>query len=154
MANTVQSSEASSNQVDKIETTFQGDAMHRLLFVLLLAVSSNAMANWAYQGFTGVFTLYANQAAAKKNGNVVVMWSLYDFDQQHDDGHGSFLSAKAQSEYDCRGEQMRTLTGSWYSGKMGAGTSIFSTNKISDWRPIISGSVDEGLWKIACMQNN
>lgn len=39
-----------------------------------------------------------------------------------------------------------------YDGNMSKGRSTFSAVEVSDWRPIIPGSIDNALWNAACVK--
>ena len=63
----------------------------------------------------------------------------------------SYLSSKAQDEYDCKDEKNRILAFTWFDGKMGSGKVVYSDSNVRDeWSPIQPGSIGETLWKIAC----
>lgn len=80
------------------------------------------------------------------------MWSLIDYNLvQKVSADTKFLSQKSQQEYDCKGEQRRTLYFSWHSENMGKGAVIYiDNNPDNNWSPVPPGSTDEILWKFAC----
>ena len=62
----------------------------------------------------------------------------------------SYLSSKAQTEYDCAEAQSRILVVYVYSGQMGRGTQVGYDTDPTKWRPVMPGSVDQAMWKVAC----
>ena len=131
--------------------------MKRLLMGLMLLVTAGAAnAGWTIVGDTGDdgddFIQYVDRATIRRNGNFVKMWDLLDFNtvQMSPAGH-SFLSEKAQQEYDCKEEKKRILAFTWFDGQMGNGKVVVSNGNVrGEWEPISPGSVNEVLWKIAC----
>lgn len=84
---------------------------------------------------------------------MVKMWSLSDYKLTQTEASGKpYLSARVQREYDCQGEQVRTLHGSFHSGQMGGGAVVFSDSGAGKWIPIPPGTTGAFLWKIACGQ--
>lgn len=119
---------------------------------MLLAVNSNgAMAEWVLVGSNDEFTTYVNPSTILKSGNRVKMWKLHNFEaaQIHDSGK-QFMSIKAQSEFNCKEEQSRTLYYSMQSERMGGGNSIITDSKRGEWIPVVPDSIFETLWKFAC----
>lgn len=127
--------------------------MRKAILVMLLIIASNgAMAEWEAIGTSsnGVVT-YAEPSTIRRSGDMVKMWSLYDYKTAGVVNGKLYLSIKAQDEYDCKDERSRTIYGSYHSGNMGRDGSHSRTNRPDDiWTPIPPGSAIELLWKIAC----
>lgn len=130
--------------------------MRKAVLMMLLAVLSNsAVAGWVAiddSNSFGDYTAYAETTTICKDGNMVKMWAMYDFNTAHIDTAGgkSYLSLKARNEYDCKEEQYRTLSYSFHSGNMGGGDVVFTDYKPADWQPTSRGSINEALRKYAC----
>ena len=122
----------------------------KYLLALLMLFASPAWAEWTVSGGSDEFTQYIDIATIRRNGNFVKMWDLKDFKTVEKISDYSFLSQKVQSEYDCKEERERLLAFSWFSGKMGSGTVVYSDNDPTKWIPIQPDSVAETLWKIVC----
>ena len=124
-----------------------------LLGLLLIAISTSAMAEWTpvvSSNNAGGYYIYANYSSIRQDGTKVKMWSLYDFNTIQSLGEVKFSSIKFLDEYDCQGEQSRTLSSIRISGNMGNGDVVGSNNTIGQWSPISPDSVIEVLWKTAC----
>ncbi len=125
--------------------------MKKLLLILMLIVSTSAMAEWVAIATADGIISYANPATIRKSGNKVKMWSLIDFNSVQEDAGDKFLSSKSQNEYDCKEERIRTLYFSWHSENMGGGDVVYIDRKPDkNWDPVMPESTGENLWKIAC----
>jgi len=118
---------------------------------MLLMTAGAAMAEWTWSGGNDQFIHYVDRATIRRNGNLVKMWWMTDekTEQKSYAGH-SYLSSKAQEEYDCKEEKRRLLAFTWFSGQMGNGSVVYSNSDGDKWEPIEPGSTGEVLWKIAC----
>ena len=122
-----------------------------VFLLLLIVVSSSALADWVKVEESNTFTAYADPTTIRTNGNVVEIWTLQDYKAvQVDPTLGAYLSARAQAEFDCKEEKVRDLRLSWYSDKMAEGAVVFLDEDPSNWNPVIPGTGDEALWKFVC----
>ena len=87
---------------------------------------------------------------AKKNGDKLKMWKIYDYKTTQEASGYKFISAKFQDEYDCKEGQIRFLVNTTFSGNMSVGEAIFTNADAGKWRPVMPGSIDEAMWKFAC----
>ena len=124
----------------------------RLLMGLILVMTATAaMAEWTRVDSSDEFILYVDRATIIRNGHLVKMWGLYDLKTVQTGAAGdSYLSDKAQSEYDCKEEKVRTLALIFFSGQMGNGKVVYSDSDTMKWIPVPPGSFGATLWKIAC----
>lgn len=122
-----------------------------LIFLLLLS-SGPAYAEWVQVGATdhGMMTVYADPDTIRRKGELVKMWSLYDFKTEQYVLGVPFLSSKAQIEYDCADERLRGLAGAEFSGNMGKGTVVYTNSSEGKWIPVEPQGVVQALWKVAC----
>jgi len=135
------------------------------LMVLLTTMSASAAAEWVKVGSFERYTLYAEPATIRKTGNVVNMSHLYDLHMIDEVAGKQFRSVMSKASYDCKGAKSRMLFASAYNGNMAKSVEKIvagkittnranrSINYISDpgrWKPIMSGSAEELLWKFAC----
>ena len=130
--------------------------MRKMIFMMLLiAVSSNAIAEWLQIGGYGGLAIYTDPSNIIKEGNIVRMWNVYNYTvaQRGSDGK-VYLSVEEQEEFDCKEKQMRNLYFSYRSGNMGEGEPVYSKSFSSDirWDPIEPNSTGEHLLKFACSQ--
>ena len=125
--------------------------MKRLLMGLMLVMTATAAsAEWTRVGDADEFIQYVDVATIRRNGNLVKMWYLSDHKTVKTVDGNSFLSDKAQWEFDCKEERWRVVAYIWFDGKMGSGKVVYSGSAPGKWSPISPESVGEILWKIAC----
>lgn len=137
--------------------------MHRSILTLLLAIASSGLeAGWDYVGSNEQFTTYAETAPPRKVGNNMQMWSLKDYAKDYAPAQKGYKlitlakngklykSSLSQDEYDCKGEQSRTLTVTYHSERMGKGETIDSSYGFGQWLPTPPGSIAKVLLRIAC----
>jgi hypothetical protein len=122
-----------------------------LLILLLVLYSGPGYAEWVALGHSDSgTTAYVDTGTLRPDGNHIRMWILYDFKALHNATGGSFLSSKAQSEYDCTAARHRTIEYTRFSGKMGTGTVVFGESEEGRWAPITPKSMGHMLWTFAC----
>jgi hypothetical protein len=126
--------------------------MKRLLLMTLLLVSSGpAYAEWMSLGASDSgTTVYADPATIRREGDLVKMSVLFDFKSIQTKADVSYLSAKAQMEYDCAEQRFEGLAVTYFSGNMGNGTLLDRTSGKGKRLRISPGSLDHALWKLAC----
>ena len=120
------------------------------LITLLLLSSGPAYAEWVRVGGNDAATQYVDPDTIRLKGNLVKMWSLYDYKAMYTNAGKSSWSLKAQAEYDCGEEQTRVLAEHEYSGPMGNGEIVHSDSSPHNWAPVIPGSVGQANWEFAC----
>jgi surface-adhesin protein E len=122
------------------------------LITLLLLSSGLAYAEWVAVSSKdlGDVTVYANPDTIRRNGDLVKMWQLSDFTTVQTVEGDSYLSSKAEREYDCAEERTRVLAFTWFSANMGSGNVVYSNSNERNWEPFAPHSLDEALWEVAC----
>jgi hypothetical protein len=100
------------------------------LITLLVSSSGPAYAEWVSIGANNHRgrTVYTDPDSIRLKGDLVKMWELSDFRTIQTVSGDSFLSRKAQKEFDCVEERARVLACAGFSGNMGSGNVIFSSN--------------------------
>jgi len=128
-----------------------------VLALLLAAAGSHAVAGWVEVGTDGQNTVYADPASIRRDKGMVKMWCLTDkksnavvYRSSPPSSPPPYVSARSQLEFDCKGEKVRSLYTSSFSGSMGEGTRLTSNTEPSAWEPIPPGTIEEALWKQAC----
>jgi hypothetical protein len=99
-----------------------------LLLTLLLLSSGPAYAEWLGFGKDDQLgaVMYADPDTIRRKGEIVKMWSLFDFQiMQYVEGIPS-LSKKGRSEYDCAEERLRLLALVEYAGNLGKGKVVYT----------------------------
>ena len=126
--------------------------MTRLLLTTLLVLSNGpAYAEWMSLGASDSgTTVYADPATIRPEGDLVKMSVLFDFKKIQTKGDVSYLSAKAQMEYDCAEVRFEGLTVLYFSGNMGNGNVLDRSSGKGKRLRVSPGSLDHALWKLAC----
>ena len=123
-----------------------------LFFTLLVLSSVPAYAEWVAVGGNeeaGV-TVYADPGTIRRKGNLVKVWHLNDFKTVQIAKGNSYLSIKAQHQYDCTKERERILALMKFSGNMGSGDVVYEDSNERKWRPVAPETTNQALRKIAC----
>ena len=122
-----------------------------LLITLLVLSSAPACAEWVEVGDIGAgMTVYVNPDTIRRKGDLAKMWHLFDFKTAQTHQGNSFLSLKAQRQYDCANERTRVLAETGFSDNMGKGNVAYIIRDERKWAPVAPDSIAEGLWKVAC----
>lgn len=122
-----------------------------LLVLMLILVSTSAMAGWVKTGEDDEFTHYADIATVRKFQGKAKVWRLIDYKSLHQANKYKCLSSKVQQEFDCKEEQVRVHAFSLFSKNMGAGKIVFSSTLPDDvWMPVAAEVNDAALFNIAC----
>ena len=121
------------------------------LITLLLLSSGPAYAEWMSLGASDSGTsVYADLATMRREGDLVKMLVLFDFKTKQTKADVSFLSAKAQMEYDCAEQRFEGLAVTYFSGHMGNGNLLDRSSGKGKWIRVSPDSLDQALWKLAC----
>ena len=130
----------------------EGIHMKRLLLIALLVLSSGpAYAEWMSLGASDSgTTVYADTATIRREGDLVKMLVLFDFKTMQTKADVSYLSAKAQMEYDCAEQRFEGLAVLYFSGNMGTGKLLDRSSGKGKRLRVSPGSLDHALWKLAC----
>jgi surface-adhesin protein E len=127
--------------------------MTGLLLIILLSLScSPVFAEWVSVGgkVEGGMGAYADPATMRREGDLVKMEVLFDFKTIQTKAGVSYLSAKAQMEYDCVEQRFGGHAVMYFSGNMGSGNLVDRSSGKGKWLPVSPGSLDQALWKFAC----
>ena len=128
--------------------------MKRLCLAMTLAsLAASAQAAWDKIGESDDgMVVYADAATIQTSGGMVKMWALLDYKAaEKTDAGKPYSSAKLLHDYDCKVERARTRYFTLHSGKMGAGSLVYSEVRAnSEWLPAQTTIIGESLWKIAC----
>ena len=129
---------------------FGGAMLKVILMVLLAVVSESTAAAWVEVDSDESTIFYIDPTTIQRDGNLVKMWELLEYKAARVRDKVMYVSSKTQSEYDCKDEQLRTLSLSLHPGNMAGGESVYGTKVPGQWRPVPPGGGIEVLWKIAC----
>jgi hypothetical protein len=98
---------------------------------------------------TGV-TVYADPGTIRRKENLVKVWHLNDFTTVQIAKGNSYLSIKAQHQYDGTEDRERIRALTKFSGNMGSGKVVYEDSNERKWRPIAPETTNQALRKIAC----
>jgi hypothetical protein len=123
-----------------------------LLALGLVAANFGVAAGWVQLATTKGSTLYYDPMSIQKSGDTVKLQYLVDHDKMPEvpGRKKRYVSAVNFAEYDCSGRRNRILHITEYSEAMGVGSTLLSLDSQLGWDVIVSGSVAEKIWKIAC----
>jgi hypothetical protein len=126
--------------------------MTQLLLITLLVLSSGpAYAEWMSLGASEAgTTVYADPATKRREGDLVKMLVLFDFKAKQTKAEVSYLSAKAQMEYDCAEQRFEGHSVLYFSGNMGNRQLRDRSSGKGMRLRVLPGSLDQALWKLAC----
>jgi hypothetical protein len=96
------------------------------------------------------YTAYIDPDTIRRKGNLATVWRLFDHTTIQTVAGKLYLSSKAQTEYNCAEKQSRILVVYAHSGQMGSSTLVGYDTDPTKWRPVMPGSVDQAMWKVAC----
>jgi hypothetical protein len=122
--------------------------MSKIILMMLLLMSNSAMAGWSKVTVNEEVTIYAELSSLNKSNDKVKMWDLTDLKSKST--ANKFQSIKTFHEYDCKLQKSRILAYTMYSGNMGNGNVLSSSNYAHDWLPVKSGGGVMILWNTAC----
>ena len=122
-----------------------------LRFFLALA-SGTLLADWTkIAPGDEIYSAYADKGSIRRQGDVARMQGLYDFRRQDftPEGRGLY-STVVLREYDCGARRVRLLSAIDFSGAMGAGTAVSTSERPRRWEEVAAGGIDERYWNVAC----
>jgi len=124
----------------------------RWFSLALVLVSGAASADWTPVGKANeIYAAFADKDTLRRNGSMATMQGLYDFRRQDftPEGRGLYSTAVLR-EYDCAGRRVRLLSAIDFSGPMGAGAPVSTSNEPRRWEEILAGGIDDEFWQTAC----
>ena len=137
---------------------YRGIHIKRLLLIILLVLSHEpAYAEWVVieknNQLSELQTVYVDPTTIRREGNLVTMWQLIDFQwRQGDVGMGphQFFSTKTHKQFDCAAKRLRLLAFTEYYGDMVTGRAAAGYVYHDNWLPIEPESLNHALWEVAC----
>jgi hypothetical protein len=97
-----------------------------------------------------VYNVYVETESIQRDGDIVSLWTLFDYMTIQSIVGGPWLSSKTRREYDCAEKRVRLLGYMTYTGNMASGEVVYSNSTQSAWEPIASDSMDANIWDVAC----
>ena len=115
-------------------------------------LSTAAAADWTAVGSPNeIYSAYADRDSIRRHGSVASMHGLFDFRRQDftPEGRGLYSTAVLK-EYDCEGRRTRLMSAIDFSGAMGEGAMVSTSNTPGRWEALVAGGIDDAFWQIAC----
>ena len=119
----------------------------------MAAADTGATQQWTLLGTSaanGGMDVYVAPASIRRSGDRARMFDLFDFKTRQAFEGRPFLSARNEYEYDCARARQRMLGTTGYSGPMGKGTVVASSDGASPWEPVGTSGPAHEHWKVAC----
>jgi hypothetical protein len=123
------------------------------LTAFLFLNSESGHAEWQSIGRSqDGMSLFVDPGSIHREGSLVELDYLFDFNtlQIKADGYPPFTSQKLLSEFDCKKEHGRFISGTDYSGHIAKGVVVFAHAEKGPWCEIALYTVDQALWAFAC----
>jgi hypothetical protein len=117
------------------------------------AAATSAPQDWKLLGTSaanGGMDVYVSRSTIRRSGSLAKMADLWDFKTRHEFEGNPFLSARNHYEYDCAKSRRRMLGTTGFSGHMGQGTVVGSSDDVGAWEPVGTSGVLHDHWKVAC----
>jgi hypothetical protein len=132
--------------------------MQKIILALLvpyLAVAGNtALADWVRVNGNDKVTAYADSSSIRKKGNLVKIWSLFDFKAENTLSDGSpYLSVMRETEFNCKDHVQHMLSYSIHSGNMAKGRVLDKGGDPQDWKPVAQSGIATSMMAFACSKD-
>ena len=124
--------------------------MKKILFVLLISISSVVHAQWTLvsQGSSGL--IYIDKSSIQQNGSYMRMWERHDYFENSEPATvGKMRSSRSLIEYDCREKKSRVL--SFQAFKEPDFKNAYpQDNRFDEWSFIAPGTIAATTLNIVC----
>ena len=130
-----------------------GTARAAMTNTAVAAAAPAAALQWTLLGHSaanGGMDVYVAPASVRRSGERARMFGLFDFQTRQVIEGKAFLSARNEYEYDCARPRQRMLTTTGFTGRMGNGTVVDSSDNPLPWEPVGSSGPAYEHWKVAC----
>ncbi|HEY6967529.1 MAG TPA: surface-adhesin E family protein [Burkholderiales bacterium] len=129
--------------------------MRRLVACALALASGGALADWTAVGSANeIYAAYADPGSIRRSGGTATMVGLYDFRRQDFTPEGRALySTVVLREYDCGARRVRLLSAIDFSGHMGAGEAVSTSERQGRWEAVHEAGIDDAYLRFACASN-
>ena len=97
--------------------------------------------------------VYVAPASIRRSGDRARMLGLFDFKTRRSVEGKVFLSARNDYEYDCARARQRMLSTTGFSGPMGKGAVVDSSDNPLPWEPVGTSGVAFEHWQVACQRH-
>jgi len=115
--------------------------------------TSGAPLQWKLLGHVdnaGGIDVYIAPSTVRRSGDKARMLDLFDFKKRQSFEGKPYLSARNEYEFDCARSRQRMLGTTGFSGHMGKGTIVASSEGDGVWEPVGSSGPSYEHWTVAC----
>ena len=119
----------------------------------LATANTGSAQQWTLLGSStanGGMDVYVAPASIRRSGDSARMSDLYDFKTRQVFEGRPFLSTRNEFEYDCARSRQRMLATTGFSGHMGQGTVVGSSDGAGAWERVGTSGPFYEHWKVAC----
>jgi len=112
-----------------------------------------AQQQWTLLGTSaanGGMDVYVAPASIRRSGDKARMLDLFDFKNRQAFDGKPFFSARNEFEYDCARSRQRMLGTTGFSGHMGKGAVVASSDGAGAWEPVGTTGPHYEHWQMAC----
>lgn len=128
--------------------------MHKAIFIILaipfVIGSNDAIADWIKISEYNDISHFVDLTTARKDGNIVKMWTMFDSEKTIKTKYDEFMSMKTLYEFDCKEMQLRSIDSTSYSENMGRGKVVLNNPNPGKWRYISPESAGHRYWRVVC----
>jgi hypothetical protein len=133
----------------------QNRIKHLLLTALLGFFAEPVHAEWlvVMVNIEAGQSVYVDRETIHRNGDLVQMWTMYDYKTSQRAGQDEYMSRKVQNEFNCAQGVRRMLSVTEFSGNMGKGKVVYEKPSLLSTEPRwtrVQPGVGETLLKVAC----
>jgi hypothetical protein len=119
----------------------------RLLAFMLLLGAVHAWAGWTPVSGSEKTYDYIDLDTLRVDGSMRRVMTLSDRTEPDRDGD---MSYRIFLEYDCGKQKYRSLHSMFFSGAMASGRNTGKTDRASEWRSVVDGTISAAVMKTVC----
>lgn len=121
------------------------------LCLVFSVIGNDATADWEKVYNSDKLVAFADPATMRRKGNIVKIWSLFDFKAENTYSDGSiYMSVMRETEFNCKDNLQRMVSYSVHSGKMGKGRLVDSGASPQDWKTVSRANIALNMKTFAC----
>jgi hypothetical protein len=124
----------------------------QLATALLSLICFAAHAKWEAYAFGPDHWIFADNSTFKRNGYLVKIWTLWDYDTVRDFDGKKYRSTISLMEIDCKDDLSRIIFATFYEGKKGTDKKVHEVNQPNiEWRPLQPNTAETRLSAWWCL---
>lgn len=124
----------------------------RMLILLLVCLSANAMADWVYVSSGQNINVYSDPTTIQSESGLFKMRTKWVFSEPEKFNGQPFKLIVREDQFDCAQKKLRNLSSSGYSGSEGVGDVLWHTDKPTEWvEPTVEGNYIH-MWNFVCIK--